>query len=115
MDPARFETLKREIATNATVDQLVDLDAQTARLLAARVSEALISRRSADLSRERKCPHCGGEKIVRHGRDRAGRQRFRCIKIDEAHGCGRTFNALSGTAFARMRQADRLSRQHSTG
>ncbi|MGD0291997.1 MAG: IS1595 family transposase [Candidatus Binataceae bacterium] len=104
MNHARFETLKREIAATATVDQPVDLEAQTAPLLAVRVSETLILRRSTDLSRERKCPHCGGDRIVRHGRDRAGRQRFRCIKIDEAHGCGRTFNALCGTAFARMRK-----------
>src|SRR5208282_3443472 len=29
MDHARFETLKREIAAHATVDQLIDLEAQT--------------------------------------------------------------------------------------
>lgn len=110
MDHARFETIKREIADDATVDQLVDLETQAAHLLAARVSEALISRRSADLSRNGKCPHCGGDRIVRRGRDGAGRQRFRCLRVDDTLGCGRTFNALSGTAFARMRKPELWSR-----
>ncbi len=37
MDHARFETLKREIAAHATVDQLIDLEAQTARDFGARM------------------------------------------------------------------------------
>jgi transposase-like protein len=102
MDHIRFQTLKREIAAGATVDQLVDLEAQTARLLSERVSEALIARRSSQVVGAHMCPHCGGAKIVRHGRDRASRQRFRCLRTDDAQGCGRTFNALTGTAFARM-------------
>ena len=106
MDHAKFETLKREIAADASVDQLIDLEAQTARLLSERVSEALVARRSADVAHDRKCPRCGGERIVRHGRDRAGRQRFRCLKTDDGKGCGRTFNGLSGTAFARMRKPE---------
>ena len=106
MDHAHFETLKRQIAESATVDQLIDLEAQTARLLSERVSEALVARRSVEIAHDHKCPHCGGAKIVRHGRDRGGRQRFRCLKIDEGQGCGRTFNALSGTAFARMRKPE---------
>ena len=103
MDHARFEKLKQEIATLATVEQLLDLEARTARLLAERVSEALVARQSSSIE---ECPHCGGKRIVRHGRDAGGRQRFRCLKTDEAHGCGRTFNGLSGTAFARMRKPE---------
>ena len=106
MDHVRFETLKREIAAHATVDQLIDLEAQTARLLSERVSEALVARRAVEVAHDHECPHCGGAKIVRHGRDRAGRQRFRCLKTDDSKGCGRTFNALSGTAFARMRKPE---------
>jgi len=67
MHHARFETLKREIAAHATVDQLIDLEAQTARLLSERVSEALVARRAVDVAHDQKCPHCGGAKIVRHG------------------------------------------------
>ncbi|MCW2282594.1 transposase-like protein [Rhodoblastus acidophilus] len=103
MDRARFETLTQEIAAQATVEQLLDLETRTARLLAERVSEALVARRTTAV---RQCPHCSGTKIVRHGRDGGGRQRFRCLKTDESHGCGRTFNGLSGTAFARMRKPE---------
>jgi predicted RNA-binding Zn-ribbon protein involved in translation (DUF1610 family) len=86
MDHVRFETLKREIAAHATVDQLIDLEAQTARLLSERVSEALVARRAVEVAHDHECPHCGGAKIVRHGRDRAGRQRFRCLKTDDSKG-----------------------------
>jgi transposase-like protein len=106
MDRARFETLTQEIAAQAKVEQLLDLETRTARLLAERVSEALGARRSVEVSRDQKCPHCGGAKIVRHGRDGGGRQRFRCLKTDESRGCGRTFNGWSGTAFARMRKPE---------
>jgi transposase-like protein len=110
MDHTQFETLKRRIAADATVDQLVDLEAQTARLLSERVSEALVARRSSEVAGTHKCPHCGSAKVVRHGRDRAGRQRFRCLKTDDGKGCGRTFNALTGTAFARMRKPELWTR-----
>ena len=93
MDRATFRALKCEIAAHATFDQLADLNAQAARLLDARNSH--------------KCPHCGGEKIVRCGRDRAGRQRFRCLKVDETHGCGRTFSALGGSASPQKRKPER--------
>ena len=96
-------SLTQEIAAQATVEQLLDLETRTARLLAERVSEALVARRTTAV---RQCPHCSGTKIVRHGRDGGGRQRFRCLKTDESHGCGRTFNGLSGTAFARMRKPE---------
>ncbi len=37
---------------------------------------------------------------------RAGRQHFRCLKAGDTNGCWRTFNALSGTAFASMRKPE---------
>jgi hypothetical protein len=69
----KFEKLKQEIAARATIKQLLDREAYTARLLAERVSEALVARRTTTA---RECPHCAGTKIVRHGRDGGGRQRF---------------------------------------
>ena len=42
------------------------------------------------------CPHCKGARVVRNGRA-DGLQRFKC------RGCGRTFNALTGTPLARLR------------
>lgn len=47
----------------------------------------------------RLCPHCGGRRILRWGFFR-GSQRYRCRQ------CGRTFNALTGTRYARLRSAE---------
>lgn len=43
------------------------------------------------------CPHCGNQKVVRNG-NADGLQRYKCRE------CGRTFNALTGTPLARLRQ-----------
>jgi transposase-like protein len=43
------------------------------------------------------CPHCGNHGIVRNG-SANGLQRYKCRH------CGRTFNALTGTPLARLRQ-----------
>jgi len=43
------------------------------------------------------CPHCQGDRIVRNG-TASGLQRYKC------HGCHRTFNALTGSPLARLRQ-----------
>lgn len=43
------------------------------------------------------CPHCGGDRQVRNG-SASGLQRYKC------RGCSRTFNALTGTPLARLRQ-----------
>jgi transposase-like protein len=105
MDAARFEDITHEIAADATVQQLVVLEAHVRALLADRVAEALVARRTVELAEVRSCPRCGHRKVVRHGRDAAGRQRFRCLPIN-GNGCGRTFNALTATAFSRMRKPE---------
>ena len=43
------------------------------------------------------CPHCAGERVVRNGQA-DGLQRYKC------RGCGKTFNALTATPLARLRQ-----------
>ena len=43
------------------------------------------------------CPHCAAGHITRNGHAN-GLQRYRC------HDCGKTFNALTGTALARLHQ-----------
>lgn len=43
------------------------------------------------------CPHCDGKHVVRNG-SASGLQRYKC------RGCGRTFNALTGTPLAHLRQ-----------
>jgi transposase-like protein len=46
------------------------------------------------------CPHCSGRNVVSWGRSH-GLARYRC------KGCGRTFNALTKTPMARLRNKDR--------
>ena len=60
---------------------------------AVEVIEAIATARSA-------CPHCAGTALYRHGNSH-GLQRYRC------RGCGKTFNALTGTPLARLRQRPR--------
>jgi len=45
------------------------------------------------------CPRCGGADVRRWGQE-GGVQRFRC------RGCGRTFNALTGSGLARLRRRE---------
>ena len=47
------------------------------------------------------CPHCDGTHVVKHGVE-FGSQRFRC------KGCGKTFTALTGTPFQRLRGKEQL-------
>ena len=48
----------------------------------------------------RACPHCHGTELFLHGQAN-GLQRYRC------QACHRTFNALTGTALARLRKKDK--------
>jgi transposase-like protein len=50
-------------------------------------------------SPQRQCPHCGDSRTRRWGFFRSS-QRYRCRQ------CGRTFNALTGTRYARLRSAE---------
>lgn len=52
-----------------------------------------------DLTGESKprCPHCAEQRVVRNGQA-DGLQRYKC------RGCGKTFNALTATPLARLRQ-----------
>lgn len=62
-----------------------------------RASHNIIEERVAE---ERRCPRCGTAGAYRHGMDK-GLQRYRC------NHCGRTFNALTGTALSRLRKKER--------
>jgi transposase-like protein len=64
---------------------------------AARVVEVLESRPA-------QCPHCSSEQLVRHGHA-SGLRRYRC------RGCGKTFNALTGTPLARLRHKGKWEQQ----
>ena len=51
------------------------------------------------VARRRPCPRCGCARVHRCGQA-SGLQRFRCL------GCGRSYNALTGTPLARLRKKE---------
>jgi transposase-like protein len=55
----------------------------------------------ARLAEKRACPHCAGVKVVKFGSSH-GSQRFRCGD------CRKTFTALTGTPFHRLRNKEKL-------
>lgn len=60
-------------------------------------AESATERLEAHFVEAPKCPHCAHERLYRQGRAN-GLQRYRCL------GCNRTFNALTGTPLAHLRQ-----------
>jgi transposase-like protein len=59
-------------------------------------ADASVEVSESTASQTRACPHCNSERIVRNGMA-DGLQRYKC------RGCGKTFNALTGTPLARLR------------
>lgn len=104
MVDAWFERLKAEVV-QVTADQCVELESLVKQVVARRQGEVALARRVKVLDESRRCPCCGHTDVVKHGYDKAGRQRFRCRK-GPGGGCSRTYNALTGTPFARMRKPE---------
>lgn len=67
-----------------------------------RHSVEIISRIAAACSQLSGCRHCGARRIQKWG-NANGLARYRCAV------CGKTFNALTGTPFARLRQTAALA------
>ena len=79
-----------------TVAQRLELE----EVLAGRPPRAAVTAAiEAGADDQRCCPHCGHRKAVGCGRA-DGLQRFRC------KGCGKSFNALTGTPLARLRKKE---------
>ena len=95
MDDLSLGAVEWAIRHSMTAEQCVRIE-RLARA-ASQALEALIGEKVIDLTDSRRCPHCGAVGVVKHGLDDTGQQRFRCPL-----GCGRTFNALTGTPLARM-------------
>jgi transposase-like protein len=73
---------------------------EAARVLAAPASLAsVLALLEARIGETRRCPHCTTEGAVIRGRSN-GLRRYCC------KGCGRTFNALTGTPLARLRKKE---------
>lgn len=103
MDGVQFEGLKAAVRADLSVEQCLDLQRVVAAVLSARKGEVALARRREAIEQAMTCPHCAADGVVKHGRDKAGRQRYRCV----AAACGKTFNVLTGTPFARMRKPEK--------
>ena len=88
-----------------TPRELIEIERRARELSQASMSERSVARREQHLAQARICPHCGMQKALKFGRDVRGQQRFRCRSVAEG-GCGKTFTALTGTAFSGMRRRD---------
>ena len=96
MDACSFDFVLNQIADFSSVQST-----RLVSLLKSRVDHA----RAADIiqtaaAEKLRCPRCQGTQLYRHGAAN-GLQRFRC------RDCGRTFNSLTGTPLARLRQKDK--------
>jgi transposase-like protein len=98
MDLRQFERLKSEVATRVSAAQILELEDVVRRVVASHVAEIALTRRQAVTVVARQCPRCSSRQVVLHGKDKNGRQRFRC------RGCKRTYNTLTGTPMARARK-----------
>lgn len=90
----------------ASGEQIVQIERLVAEAVSVRVADVALARRTEAVKADRTCPHCGTEGAVLHGKDKNGRQRFRC----RAQECRRTFNILTGTPMARARRPEKWGR-----
>ena len=105
MEQVRFERLKARVAVGLTAPQCLQLAAVLRQKAQSGMAEIIIDQGAKMVCEDRKCRLCGHTDVVLHGKDEKGRQRFRCRK-SEGGGCGKTFNGITGTVLARMRQPD---------
>jgi transposase-like protein len=96
MDACTFDCLLSQVAALSSLQcaRLVSLaKARAVKATAADIIEAAVAEKLH-------CPRCQGTQLYRHGAAN-GMQRLRC------RGCGRTFNSLTGTPLAHLRQKDK--------
>ncbi len=97
----RIDRVKASLVT-ATPGQVLALEAVIRDIVACQFADFALVRRNNAVVEARLCPHCGVENAMLHGKERNGRQRFRC-----SLGCHRTFNTLTGTPMARARKPEK--------
>jgi transposase-like protein len=101
MEYGRFGQIKDAVSRETSANQLLEIEEVVRRVISARTAEVALARRTNVLVERRVCVHCSAEQIVLHGKDKNGRQRFRC------RACRRTFNILTGTPMARARKPEK--------
>ena len=85
---------------NFSPQQLVDVEEHVRAKRDALTGVSAIANHARNRNANRICPRCGVSGAHRHGVDARGGQRFLCV--EKKGGCGRTFNGLTATPFARM-------------
>lgn len=85
----RLLSLMKQLTFNQRAKVRDELFRQSASSEVVQVIEARVSEHP-------QCPHCQATRVVRNGQA-DGLQRYKC------RGCGKTFNALSGSPMARLR------------
>lgn len=95
MNTQTFNALMNHQVPRLTLRQREQLKKRLDELDEQQKGLAVIEASSA--AEPRCCPHCQGAELYRHGQV-SGLQRYRCRT------CHRTFNALTGTALARLRK-----------
>jgi len=96
MDAHEFRRLLGLIDT-LDVEQRAELKLQLAARDDARLVSTILEGR---VEPQPRCPRCDGRHVVRNGHA-DGLQRYKC------RACGQTFNALTGTPLARLRQREK--------
>lgn len=105
LEARRLASLELTIR-NASGEQIVAIEKLLADVASAKTAEVALAKRTDRCLATLVCPHCAGEDVVLHGKDKNDRQRFRCRNAD----CRRTFNILTGTPMARARKPEQWGR-----
>jgi transposase-like protein len=90
----------------APVEQVLEVEAIVRGIIARQVVEVRLAKRTQAAVDARCCPHCATKGALLHGKEKNGRQRFRCV----SPACRRTYNILTGTPMARARKPELWSR-----
>lgn len=106
MQRSDFKRLLARVECDLLPEQHIELRQHLDAIEGSRATEFALGERKRAVAAGRVCPHCGAAGAVKHGLDRLGRQRLRCV-VASRGGCGKTFNTLTGTPFARMRKPDK--------
>lgn len=105
MDDGQFNALVATVRQDLTAQQCLRLEQVVREVVSQKAGEAAKVRSEARAKADRWCPHCAHTHVILFGRDSRKVQRFRCVQ-DAVGGCGKIFNALTGTALARMRKPE---------
>jgi len=96
MDPRAFDVLLRTVRAELTPDQCRALAQAAGEAADRRDVGQLIEAKTQAMDRERRCPRCNGNWVIKWGFNKLGRQRFFC------RNCKRCFNPLTGTPLSGM-------------